>query len=59
MDNEPRFYSIDWDDDDHLADLLRAFKAGDLVPVVDDEAGGIICYALGTVSAEHIVAVLS
>lgn len=51
---ESRFWLLDWDRSDHFEALANAVDAGRLVAVVDEEAGGIIAYALGEQHAKEI-----
>jgi len=45
---EERFWLLDFDEEDHLIDLLKTITSGDpLTCIVDEDAGGIIAYVLG------------
>lgn len=49
-----RFWVLDFDLLYHYADLVTSAKGGDLVCIVDEEAGGIIGYMSGISSSAVI-----
>lgn len=49
-----RFWILDYDEQDHASDLLRAIADKTIVPVVDEEAGGIIAYAVSIEAGNQI-----
>ena len=53
-----RFWQVDWNGEAHADDLMRTMHDGNLVPIVDEEAGGIIAYAIGSGHADMIDAAL-
>lgn len=48
---DERFWLLDFDAADHQDDLREAVRTGKLIAVVDEDAGGIIGYALGDENA--------
>ena len=55
---EVRFWQMDFYTDDHMDDLVISASEGDLICIVDEEAGGIIAYALGYENADVIMKAL-
>jgi hypothetical protein len=56
---EPRFSTMDFNPEDHLLDLEKRVDFGEMVCIVDEEAGGIIAYAIGEEHAKMIVQALN
>lgn len=55
MNDDPRFWLLDFDEQDHRAD----FNATTPVCIVDEEAGGIIAYAVSEDAAQLLLDALS
>jgi len=50
---------MDFNPEDHLLDLEKRVDFGEMVCIVDEEAGGIIAYAIGEEHAKMIVQALN
>ena len=58
MTDDPRFWLLDYSTEDHQDDLANTVRDGALIGVVDEDAGGIIAWALGDENAQLIIAAL-
>lgn len=59
---DDRFWVLDFDERDHLADLVKSAKNGELECLVDDNEGGIVAYVInprGYHRTEEFVAALT
>lgn len=54
----PRFYTQDLDSDTNVPDLLHCIADNRMIAIVDEDAGGIIAYAIDDENAKYIVAIL-
>jgi hypothetical protein len=62
MDEDARFWVLDFDKRDHLSDLVRSLIDGEIECLVDEEAGGIVAYVINPVGmhrTEEFVAALT
>jgi hypothetical protein len=54
----PLYWLLDYCTEDHADDFADSVSKGDVICIVDEDAGGIIAYALGEENAQKILAAL-
>ena len=59
MTDQPRFWLLDYCTEDHKEDFDNSVARGEIIGIVDEEAGGIIAYACGEKNARFLLNTLS